>query len=370
MTLEQLVGQWRPVGSRSCIWALRRLAVLLWTLPAVLQAGYNYTIDGGQIIITGYAGPGGVLTLPSAIDGLPVTSIGNSAFSGASLTCVTIPDSVTNIGDHAFGACSSLGSVMIGNHVTSIGGSAFTACHSLASVTIPDSVTCIGNNAFEHCLSLTAVTIGNHVTSIGQSAFGGCLSLASVTIPDSVTTIGDDAFEGCWGLSSITLGHRVTTIAQRAFSGTSLASITIPDSVTSIGDSAFADCAGLTGVYFQGNPPILGSDVFDDDSSATVYHLPGTTGWGPAFAGLPTALWLLPNPCILNHGPNFGAQTNGFGFISSWATNGSVVVEASTNLANPTWSPVATNTLMGGSVYFSDPSWRLYPARFYRLRSP
>ena len=63
-------------------------------------------------------------------------------------------------------------------------------------------------------------------------------------------------------------------------------------------------------------------------------------------------------------------QTNGFGFIISWATNVSVVVEACTNLANPIWSPVGTNTLTGGSSYFSDPQWTNYPARFYRLRSP
>jgi hypothetical protein len=73
---------------------------------------------------------------------------------------------------------------------------------------------------------------------------------------------------------------------------------------------------------------------------------------------------------ILNSGPSFGVQTNGFGFIISWATNIPVVVEASTDLANPNWSPVATNTLTGGSAYFSDPQWANYPVRFYRLRSP
>ena len=63
-------------------------------------------------------------------------------------------------------------------------------------------------------------------------------------------------------------------------------------------------------------------------------------------------------------------RTNGFGFTISWATNIPVVVEASTNLANPIWSPLATNTLTSGSSYFSDPQWTNYPARFYRLRSP
>jgi hypothetical protein len=110
--------------------------------------------------------------------------------------------------------------------------------------------------------------------------------------------------------------------------------------------------------------------VFSDDSNATVYYLPGTTGWTSTFGGLRTAPWYLPNPVILDFGPRFGVQSNDFGFIVSWATNLPVVVEASTSLANPTWSPVATNTLTSGSAYFTDPQWTNYPAHFYRLRSP
>jgi hypothetical protein len=63
-------------------------------------------------------------------------------------------------------------------------------------------------------------------------------------------------------------------------------------------------------------------------------------------------------------------QTNGFGFVISWATNTAVVVEACADLANAIWSPVGTNTLTDGSSYFSDPDWTNYPARFYRIRSP
>ena len=287
---------------RSCAWPLRLLPLLLLTLPAVAQARYSYTTNDGAIRITGYAGPGDAVTIPSTIDGLPVTSIGNSAFSGASLTSVTIPDGVTNIGDYAFGGCWRLASVTIGNSVTSI-----------------------GDYAFDHCLSLTGVTIGGNVTSIGQSAFGGCLSLASVTIPGSVTRIGAEAF---------------------------------------------ASCNSLSAVYFQGNAPALGGPcVFDGGCDATAYYLPGTAGWGSTFGGLPTALWTLPCPLILNHGSSLGVQTNGFSFIISWATNLSVVVEASTNLANPVWTPVATNTLSSGASYFTDPQWRNYPGRFYRVTS-
>ena len=72
----------------------------------------------------------------------------------------------------------------------------------------------------------------------------------------------------------------------------------------------------------------------------------------------------------LDFGPSFGIRTNGFSFIISWATNAPVKVEACTNLANPIWAPLQTNTLTGGSVYFTDPDWPNHPARFYRVRWP
>jgi hypothetical protein len=84
----------------------------------------------------------------------------------------------------------------------------------------------------------------------------------------------------------------------------------------------------------------------------------------------PTAAWLFPTPLILSSSPSFGVQTNAFGFIISWATNIPVVVEACTNAANPTWSPVSTNSLINGSFYFNDPQWTNYPSHYYRLRSP
>ena len=67
--------------------------------------------------------------------------------------------------------------------------------------------------------------------------------------------------------------------------------------------------------------------------------------------------------------PSFGVQTNGFGFVISWATNALVVVEACTNLADPIWSPVGTNSFAAGTSYFTDPQWLNYPSRFYRVRA-
>ena len=174
---------------------------------------------------------------------------------------------------------------------------------------------------------------------------GGLINLEPVYdwLPRSAG--GDWAFDGCTSLTSFPIGN----------------------SVTNIGHLGFGGCTRLTSLYFQGNAPGADSSVFSSDTNATVYYLPGTTGWGATFAGRPTKLW---NPQAQTSGASFGVRTNQFGFTINWASGMTVVVEASTNLANPTWTPLATNTLTSGSAYFSDPEWTNYPGRFYRLRSP
>ena len=217
-----------------------------------------------------------------------VTSIGDSTFYGCSgLTSVTIPGSVTSIGLMAFERCSGLTSVTIPDGVTSIGESAFSGCSGLMSVTIPDSVTSIGRDAFYGCSCLTSVTIGNGVTSIGWYAFYGCSGLTSVTIPDSVTSIGSSAFSGCRGLTSVTIGNGVTSIGGSAFYGcTGLTSVTIPDSVTSIGSSAFSGCGGLAKIIFEGSAPTIGSLSFSGvDNTCYIYVRRDSQGWGVTIPG-------------------------------------------------------------------------------------
>ena len=118
------------------------------------------------------------IIIPSVYKRLPVTNIGDGAFSGCtSLTSITIPSSVTSIGNDAFSDCTSLTSIIIPNSVTSIGNRAFSDCTSLESIEIPNSVTSIGNFAFSFCISLTSIEIPSSVTSIGYDAFMLCSRL-------------------------------------------------------------------------------------------------------------------------------------------------------------------------------------------------
>ena len=290
---------------------------------------------------------------------------------GALAGAYTIPNSVTSIGLDAFVGCNSLTNVTIPNSVTSIRDSAFYGCPGLTGVTIPNSVTSIENSAFESCNSLTSVTIGNSVTNLGIAAFHHCTVLTNVTIANGATSLGILTFSDCSALTSIAIPNTVTSIEGLVFDGcTALTNITIPNSVTNIADGAFIFCFKLKGVYFQGNAPSIGNigeSVFLDDNYATVYYLPGTTGWSTAFGGRPAVRW---NPQVQTSDAGFGVRTNQFGFNIAWASGMTVVVEASANLANPTWLPLATNTLSSSSAYFSDPHWTNYPGRFYRLRWP
>ena len=113
---------------------------------------------------------------------------------------------VDNCSDLDFSDCFNLMSISIPESVTSIGDDAFSWCSSLMSVSIPESVTSIGNRAFRDCSSLASVNIPEGMTSIGYDAFSGCSSLASVIIPKNVIEIGSNAFP--YSIDSVTLLSR------------------------------------------------------------------------------------------------------------------------------------------------------------------
>ena len=166
---------------KKIIFMLFLISVMLFPSSAfALQSGdFTYEVSvGGTVTITGYTGTSGVVVIPPIIDNKPVVSIGASAFIAFSLktplTSVTIPDSVTSIGN-----------------------SAFYNSNGLTSLTIPSSVKSIGTQAFYGCSGLSSLSIGEGVTSIGDSAFAFCSVLTSAYFYGDAPTMGIKVFNDC-----------------------------------------------------------------------------------------------------------------------------------------------------------------------------
>jgi hypothetical protein len=300
--------------SKKIFWGLLLLLVTLLPLYAQYDSESDFRVelseDKNSVLITRYLGNKQNVSIPPKIQELPVREITAGAFSGCDITSITIPNSVTKIGEGAFTDCENItainadvknktyssqdgvlynknktilimypvgkkGSFLIPNNVQSIEVGAFFNCANLTSVTIPESVTEIGrasfmcsglisvtipNNvqsigvgAFCGCVNLTDVIIGNNVTKIGNGAFLNCVELKKVIIPNKVKTIEAATVRRCDNLTDVIIGNSVTKIKEEAFFiCNSLTEITIPKSVTTIEKEAFNFCKNLVSVRFEG----------------------------------------------------------------------------------------------------------------------
>ena len=245
---------------------------------------YEYTVNNGNATITKFLGPVGSANLdfydikiPSELGGHPVSGLGEYSFAAnpydghqgnplcSKIRSVTIPQSVTSIGDRAFDGCSALTTLSLGEKIKTIGNYAFLDCTSLTDVTIPQSVTSIGYSAFEGCTDLNPLTI-NGPTLIGSRAFAGCTSLTSLTLCADIQTIGNFAF----------------------VNNTSLVTVTLPENLTSIGEYAFANCTNLKSITIPKNVKAIKSNTFKDCSILEYIILPaGLTSFGDNLEGCP-----------------------------------------------------------------------------------
>lgn len=259
---------------------------------------FVFVTNAGTITITGYTGPGGFVLIPSTINSLAVNSIAGQAFANIStLTGVTIPDTVTDLGDLAFSSCTALADVTISAGVTNIGIAVFEDCFSLSAVTFRGPVASFGDSAFASCFALTAMNIPATVTNIGPNVFYGG-GLTNIFISAALTTIGEGAFLDCTHLPAIMvdpanpaytsvagvlfiksqaelveypdgnpatsyiISNGVTDIADEAFEYSPLASVTISGSVTNIGNSAFESCYFLTNAAIPPGVVSIGETAF------------------------------------------------------------------------------------------------------------
>ena len=269
-----------------------------WNLERMSKEDYELVTFPGTIdeagVLTSYTGSAKNVVIPEG-----VRDIVYGVFNGnETITSISIPSSVTNIGTASFSGCTSLTTVTFGENsqLESIGEEAFAYCTSLASVSIQSSVICIKNCAFAGTPFLTnntgvaipysddankyfflradtsitstdSIANWDKVACIAAEAFMDCASLTSVTIPTSVICIENCAFAGCTSLTSIEIPSSVTYIAGLAFVACeSLGTVTFAENsqLRIIGEQAFAYCTSLTSVEGMPSGVDISYDAFSD----------------------------------------------------------------------------------------------------------
>ena len=203
---------------------------------------------------------------------IPIAAFNNCDF----IESITLPTTVTSIGEYAFQNCSALkrlsskvdGEFILPIGINVIGTNTFTNCEELVKVVIPANVTNIGANAFQVCSQLTDVDFadGSQLKSVGAYAFEDCISLSEVQLPNSVTSIGNYAFSGCISIAKfnsqvegeLIVPENTVTIGEYAFQNLGLITkVVVPDAVTSIGLGAFKGCNEIKDITL----PFVGKSV-------------------------------------------------------------------------------------------------------------
>ena len=255
------------------------------------------------------------IVIPESYNGLPVTQIGDNAFSlyfnednGVSycpeIEEIVLPVSVTRIGEFAFESCVRLKKISLPDGVTELGAGAFRECYALTELRIPDNVAVIGIGVFGfceslesirlpggiteipdtfamHCVKLKTVVCEGNIQHIGKEAFWGCNSLESVDFEGDLLSAGDYAFNACKSLKFFDLGSKLEVIPCGMFVGCeSLEAVVLAETLKEIGDHAFEGCTSLRQISIPETLESFGTDVFlkCDSLDFTVYNGMGYVG--------------------------------------------------------------------------------------------
>ena len=306
-------------------------------IPATGSQGLEF--DGSKVVSVGTCSDENIVIPKRSPNGTSVTEIGDKAFENTSAVSISIPDSVTKIGNEAFINCSNLTQIHIPSSVDAIGANIFRGSHNLTTVYYDSSYVNIDNrfmdvenikkivfgsayipdNVLKDHTFVTEIIMSDNVIEIGGSAFSGCKALTEIKIGDNVTKINYQALYGCSGLKKLTIGKKLSEIGEAAFSGcVALENIVVTDnerffssgncliekqsqtlilgcessvipsdnSVTKIGNNAFSGCVGLTNIEIPDSVTTVYPDAFGGCTSLKSIDLPSVTEIGiRAFAG-------------------------------------------------------------------------------------
>lgn len=176
-------------------------------------------------------------------DGVEV--IAASAFSKCKVSDVTLPATLTRLGQSAFYSCSRLTSISLPDGVVQLPAHVFRDCSALRQVVLGD-INLMGEHAFSNCSSLQSITLTGRLSVIAPSAFEYCKALETVNLPAGIVTIDKKAFHECNALRKINLGDNLAKIASQAFDRCySLTAVVVPASVSELGEKAFYECKSL-----------------------------------------------------------------------------------------------------------------------------
>lgn len=251
---------------------------------------YTYEIQNGEATITGYNKDllRRKVLIPQEIEGYPVTTIGDRAFSDMPSGIgkeFYIPDNVTTFGKEAFAGSAYLDAVRMPQKLTKMGEGVFAACLQMHFLEIPDSLTEIPDDAFANCWGYGSARdysveqcIGKNVTKIGKGAFGGCWNMGRAwgdgRLPEKLESIGEGAFQYCYTIKKLQIPAGVTVIPDRTFQGCErLESIQFDGDITMIGAEAFDGCVALTSMPLSKSLSLIGADAFRDCTALTEFQL-------------------------------------------------------------------------------------------------